>query len=152
MSLIQNSLFPLWSVHFQSKKCRYKIYRTVHECSVLYKLTICKIIKKSFHSIKKKVRYSTEKKFLLYQWESQKLFCCSQDFELSFTTYTSYEMLAQNPIIFSNFCGHARQRGRVFDNLVQTLRRTAIPLIKKYIVPAAKKMKQMCLKLPFRFV
>ena len=49
-------------------------------------------------------------------------------------------MVAQSSANFSNFCGHARQRGRGFGALAQTLGRTAIPFIKKYIVPAAKKI------------
>lgn len=38
------------------------------------------------------------------------------------------------------FRGHARQRGRGFGALAQTLGRTAIPFIKKFIVPAAKRV------------
>ena len=47
-------------------------------------------------------------------------------------------MVAQNSADFPIFRGHARQRGRGFGALTQTLERTAIPFIKKYIVPAAK--------------
>ena len=36
------------------------------------------------------------------------------------------------------FRGHSRQRGR-FGALAQTLGRTAIPFISKYVVPAAKR-------------
>ena len=49
-------------------------------------------------------------------------------------------MVAQSSANFSIFRGHARQRGRGFGALAQTLRRTAIPFIKKYIVPAAKRI------------
>ena len=49
-------------------------------------------------------------------------------------------MVAQNSADFPIFRGHARHRGRVFGALSQTLGRTAIPLIKKYIVPAAKRV------------
>ena len=49
-------------------------------------------------------------------------------------------MVAQNSANFSIFRGHARQRGRGFGPLAQTLGRTAIPFIKKYIVPAAKRI------------
>ena len=49
-------------------------------------------------------------------------------------------MVAQSSANFPNFRGHARQRGRGFGALAQTLRRTAIPFIKKYIVPAAKRI------------
>ena len=48
-------------------------------------------------------------------------------------------MVAQSSANFPIFRGHARQRGRGFGALAQNLGRTAIPFIKKYIVPAAKK-------------
>ena len=47
-------------------------------------------------------------------------------------------MVAQNSADFPTFRGQARQRGRGFGALAQTLGRTAIPLIKKYIVPAKR--------------
>ena len=49
-------------------------------------------------------------------------------------------MVAQSSAKFPSFCGHARQPGRSFGALAQTLGRTAIPFIKKYIVPAAKRI------------
>ena len=49
-------------------------------------------------------------------------------------------MVAQSSANFPIFRGHARQRGRSFGALAQTLGRTAIPFIKKYIVPAAKRI------------
>ena len=49
-------------------------------------------------------------------------------------------MVAQSSANFPIFCGHARQRGRGFGALAQTLGRTAIPFIKKNIVPAAKRI------------
>ena len=48
-------------------------------------------------------------------------------------------MVAQNSADFPIFRGHARQQGRGFGALAQTLGRTAIPFIKKNIVPAAKR-------------
>ena len=48
-------------------------------------------------------------------------------------------MVAQNSANFPILRGHARQRGRVFGALAQTLGRTAIPFLKKYIVPSAKR-------------
>ena len=53
--------------------------------------------------------------------------------------YTSYERVAKNSANFHIFRGQARQRGRGFGALAQTLGRTAIPFIKKFIVSAAKK-------------
>ena len=43
-------------------------------------------------------------------------------------------------LIFLFFRGHARHRGRGFGALAQTPGRTAIPFMKKYIVPAAKRI------------
>ena len=48
-------------------------------------------------------------------------------------------MVAQSSANFPIFRGHARQRGRGFGALAHTLGRTAIPFIKKFIVPAAKR-------------
>ena len=36
----KNSFIALYSLHLQSKKWRYNIYRTVHELSIIYKLTV----------------------------------------------------------------------------------------------------------------
>ena len=49
-------------------------------------------------------------------------------------------MVAQNSADFPIFRRHARQRGRGFGALAQTLGRITIPFIKKYIVPAAKRI------------
>ena len=49
-------------------------------------------------------------------------------------------MVAQSSANFPIFRGHARQRGRGFGALAQTLGKTAIPFIKKYIVTAAKRI------------
>ena len=49
-------------------------------------------------------------------------------------------MVARSSANFPIFRGHARQRERGFGALAQTLGRAAIPSIKKYIVPAAKKI------------
>ena len=38
------------------------------------------------------------------------------------------------------FRGYARQRGRGFGALAQTIGRTAIPFLRQYVVPAAKRM------------
>ena len=49
-------------------------------------------------------------------------------------------MAAQNSADFPFSRGHAAEHGRTFGALVQTLGRTAIFFIKKYLVPAAKKI------------
>ena len=61
--------------------------------------------------------------------------------------YTSLEMVAQSSANFPIFRGHVRQRGRGFGALAQTLGRTAIPLIKKYIAQLQKESEQIYLKL-----
>ena len=38
------------------------------------------------------------------------------------------------------FRGYARQRGRGFGALEQTIWRTAIPFLRRYVVPAAKRV------------
>ena len=45
-----------------------------------------------------------------------------------------------NSADFPIFGGHARQRGRGFGALAQFLERTAIPFMKKKLVPAVKRM------------
>lgn len=47
-------------------------------------------------------------------------------------------MVAQDQLPY--FRGHARQRGRGFGALAQTFGRTAIPFIRRYVVPAAKRV------------
>ena len=49
-------------------------------------------------------------------------------------------MVAQSSAKFPIFRGHARQRGRGFGALAQTHGRTTISFIKKFIVPAAKRI------------
>ena len=46
-------------------------------------------------------------------------------------------MVAQDQLPY--FRGHARQRGRGFGALAQTIGRTAIPFIRRYVVPTAKR-------------
>ena len=38
------------------------------------------------------------------------------------------------------FRGYSRQRGRGFGALAQTIGRTAIPFLRRYVVPAAKRV------------
>ena len=45
-------------------------------------------------------------------------------------------MVAQSSANFPSFCGKARQRGRDFGAIAQTLGRTAIPSIKKINIPS----------------
>ena len=49
-------------------------------------------------------------------------------------------MVPQSSANFPNFRRHARQRGRGFGAFAQTLGRTAIPFIKKYITTAPKRI------------
>ena len=49
-------------------------------------------------------------------------------------------MVASNTLELPYYKGNGRQRGRGFGALAQVIGRTAIPFLKKYIVPAAKRV------------
>ena len=49
-------------------------------------------------------------------------------------------MVASNTLEFPYYKGIGRQRGRGFGALAQVNRRTAIPFLRKHIVPAAKRV------------
>ena len=49
-------------------------------------------------------------------------------------------MVASREVEIPFYIGVGRQRGRGFGVLAQVIRRTAIPFLRKYIVPAAKRV------------
>ena len=49
-------------------------------------------------------------------------------------------MVASNTLEIPYYKGIGRQRGRGFGALAQVIERTAIPFLRKYIVPAAKRV------------
>ncbi len=49
-------------------------------------------------------------------------------------------MVASNTLELPYYRGIGRQRGRGFGALAQVIGRTTIPFLRKYIVPAAKRM------------
>ena len=49
-------------------------------------------------------------------------------------------MVASRQVEIPFYRGGGRQRGRGFDALLQVIGRTAIPILRKYIVPAAKRV------------
>ena len=49
-------------------------------------------------------------------------------------------MVASNQVEIPYYRGIGRQRGRGFGALAQVIGRTAIPFLRKYIVPAAKRV------------
>ena len=49
-------------------------------------------------------------------------------------------MVASRQVKIPYYRGVGRQRGRGFDALAQVIGRTAIPVLQKYIVPAAKQV------------
>lgn len=49
-------------------------------------------------------------------------------------------MVASEQAYLPYFRGHTRQRGRGFGALAQTLGRTALPFLRKFVVPAAKRI------------
>ena len=50
-------------------------------------------------------------------------------------------MVASNTLELPYYKGIGRQRGRGFGALAQVIGRTAIPFLRKYIVPAAKRVR-----------
>ena len=57
-------------------------------------------------------------------------------------------MVASRQVGIPYYGGVGRQRGRGFGALAQVIGRTAIPFLRKYIVPAAKRMGADILDLP----
>ena len=49
-------------------------------------------------------------------------------------------MVASREVVIPFYRGVGRQRGRGFGELAQVIGRTAIPFLRKYIVPAAKRV------------
>ena len=49
-------------------------------------------------------------------------------------------MVASKQVVIPYYRGFDRQRGRGFGALAQVIGRTAIPFLRKYIVPAAKRV------------
>ena len=49
-------------------------------------------------------------------------------------------MVGSNTLELPYYKGNGRQRGRGFGALAQVIGRTAIPFLRKYIVPAAKRV------------
>ena len=49
-------------------------------------------------------------------------------------------MVASNTLELPYYRGIGRQRGRGFGALAQVIGRTALPFLRKYIVPAAKRV------------
>ena len=76
------------------------------------------------------------------------MFSCFAKFRIIVFDLYFIRNVAQSSANFPVFCGHARQRGRGFGALAQTLGRTAIPFIKNiYIVPAEKTIGENFLEL-----
>ena len=51
-----------------------------------------------------------------------------------------YEMVASRQVEIAYYRGVGRQRRRGFEALAQVIVRTAIPILRKYVVPAAKRI------------
>ena len=55
-----------------------------------------------------------------------------------------YKMAASREVEIPYYRGVGRQRGRGFGALAQVIGKTAIPFLRKYIVPAAKRVGAAC--------
>ena len=60
--------------------------------------------------------------------------------KIHFQTKRRYKMVASRQVEVPYYRGVGRQRGRGFGALAQVIGRTAIPFLRKYIVPAAKRV------------
>ena len=79
------------------------------------------------------------KKYFLYLSASLVLFLCSENppnFIFNLKDVTRWLLQVEIPF----YRGVGRQRGRGFGALAQVFWRTAIPFLRKYIVPAAKRV------------
>ena len=59
---------------------------------------------------------------------------------IHFLTKKRYKMVASRQVEIPYYRGVGRQRGRGFGALAQVIGRTAIPFLRKYVVPAAKRI------------
>ena len=59
-----------------------------------------------------------------------------------------YKMVASRQVEISYYRGVGRQKGRGFGALAQVIGRTAIPLLRKYVIPAAKRIGADMLEFP----
>ena len=60
--------------------------------------------------------------------------------DIHFLTKRRYKMMASGQVEIPSYRGIGRQRGRGFGALAKLNGRTAVPFLRKYIVPAAKRV------------
>ena len=81
------------------------------------------------------------KKYPLYLWALNDLFWCLEKTPIFiFNGKQVTTWFASRQVEISYYRCISWQRGRGFGTLVQVIGRTAIPLLRKYIVPAAKRV------------
>ena len=95
-----------------------------------------KILKNSFHSIKLELRDSYGEKIPFNSVGVTR--AVQKSFRQSFPKLSLQKMVADSDLPY--FRGYSRQRGRGFGALAQTIGRTAIPFLRRYVVRAAKRV------------
>ena len=97
------------------------------------------LLKNSFHSIHIDLRARLVKNYTLYLPVSLASFGCLERCPtFSSNTYGTTRWFASRQVEIPYYRGVGRQRGREFCAFAQVIGRTAIPLLCKYVVPAAK--------------
>ena len=100
------------------------------------------LLKNSFHSIHIDLRdVSGEKIPFVSVGITRLVLMFRKVSQHSFPTHTiRYKMVASRQVEIPYYRGVGRQRGRGFGALPQFIGRTAIPFLRKYVVPAAKRI------------
>ena len=99
------------------------------------------LLKNSFHSIHIDLRDpSGEKTPFVSVGITSLVLMFRKVSNIQFEHIRYYKMVTSRQVEIPYYRGIGRQRGRGFGALAQVIRRTAIPFLRKYVVPAAKRM------------
>ena len=103
------------------------------------KLQFRPLLKNSFHSINIDLRDTSGEKIPFVSVGITRLFLMFRKvYSIQFQHIPYYKMVASRQVEIPYYRVVARQRGRGFGALAQVIARTAIPFLRKCIVPAAK--------------
>ena len=98
-------------------------------------------VKNSFHGIHIDLRDTSGENILIVSVGIIRLvLMCRKASNIIFWPKSRYKMVAPRQVDIPFYRGIGRQRGRGFGALAQAIGRTRIPFLRKYIVPAAKRL------------
>ena len=99
------------------------------------------LLRNSFHSIHIDLRDTSGEKIpFLSVSISRLVLMFGKVFSIHFQHIQYYKMVASRQVEFPNYRAVGRRRGRGFGALAQVIGRTAIPFLRKNVVPAAKRI------------